>query len=197
LTQEKLPPGSTVVSVILASDKTKLSVFSGDKSAWPVYLGIGNIAKSTQKQPSLQATSLLGYIPVAKLTCFTKTLQIEKGQEHFEFCPSCLHHQSQLVLTTDGVDIICANSSICHAYPILAAYIADFPEQCLVICTRENWCLHCTCEPDQYGEPLDSIFENEDNISFRNPTRHMKVATYLWNTQGDKGRGKGIDNEGI
>ncbi|KIK15871.1 hypothetical protein PISMIDRAFT_16209 [Pisolithus microcarpus 441] len=43
--QGKLPAGATVAPVILSSDKTSLSVFSGDKKAWPVYLTIGNISK--------------------------------------------------------------------------------------------------------------------------------------------------------
>ena len=41
--QLKLPVGATVAPIILSSDKTKLSQFRGDKSAWPVYLTIGNI----------------------------------------------------------------------------------------------------------------------------------------------------------
>lgn len=36
--QGKLPAGATVAPVILSSDKTSLSVFSGDKKAWPIYL---------------------------------------------------------------------------------------------------------------------------------------------------------------
>ena len=44
--EKKLPPGCTTVPVILASDKTHLSDFSGNKSAWPVYLTIGNIKKA-------------------------------------------------------------------------------------------------------------------------------------------------------
>ncbi|KAI6017785.1 hypothetical protein BKA83DRAFT_17150 [Pisolithus microcarpus] len=43
--QGKLPAGTTVAPVILLSDKTSLSVFSGDKKAWPIYLTIGNISK--------------------------------------------------------------------------------------------------------------------------------------------------------
>ncbi|CDO69052.1 hypothetical protein BN946_scf184992.g1, partial [Trametes cinnabarina] len=38
-------PHATVAPVILATDKTQLSTFSGDKQAWPVYLTIGNINK--------------------------------------------------------------------------------------------------------------------------------------------------------
>ncbi|KAG9015665.1 hypothetical protein FRB90_004553 [Tulasnella sp. 427] len=46
--QAKLPAGATVAPVIVASDKTKLSYFSGDKAAWPVYITIGNISKRVE-----------------------------------------------------------------------------------------------------------------------------------------------------
>jgi hypothetical protein len=36
--KEHLPSGATIAPVILASDKTQLSRFKGDKSAWPVYV---------------------------------------------------------------------------------------------------------------------------------------------------------------
>ncbi|KIJ43709.1 hypothetical protein M422DRAFT_252953 [Sphaerobolus stellatus SS14] len=65
--QGKLRDGATIVPVILASDKTQLSQFSRDKQAWPVYISIGNIAKSTRRQSSKHAMILLGYIPVMKL----------------------------------------------------------------------------------------------------------------------------------
>ncbi|KAF8587701.1 hypothetical protein K439DRAFT_1337354 [Ramaria rubella] len=81
--QNKLPPGVTISPVILASDKTWLSQFSGDKSAWPVYITIGNIAKSTRAKPSLHSSILLGYIPVSKLTCFSKPLEGHSGSEGY------------------------------------------------------------------------------------------------------------------
>jgi hypothetical protein len=48
--QEKIPKGGVVAAVILASDKTQLTQFRGDKSAWPVYLTLGNIEKATRRQ---------------------------------------------------------------------------------------------------------------------------------------------------
>ena len=39
-----------VAPVILASDKTHLTQFRGDKTAWPVYLTIGNIAKAKRRE---------------------------------------------------------------------------------------------------------------------------------------------------
>ena len=50
--QDKLGDGETIAPVIVTLDKTQLSTFSGDKTAWPVYLTIRNIAKSVQCSPS-------------------------------------------------------------------------------------------------------------------------------------------------
>jgi len=38
--KEAIPSGGTVAPVIIASDKTRLTQFSGNKSAYPVYLTI-------------------------------------------------------------------------------------------------------------------------------------------------------------
>jgi hypothetical protein len=73
LFQTKLPPGATVSPIILASDKTNLSQFGGDKQAWPVYLTIGNISKDIHHQPSSHGTILIRYLPVAKLLNFPES----------------------------------------------------------------------------------------------------------------------------
>ena len=81
--QKLLPGGATIAPVIIASDKTHLSNFSGDKSAWPVYLTIGNIDKSTRRSPTARATVLIGYIPVTKLECFSKGKDSTKAIKSF------------------------------------------------------------------------------------------------------------------
>lgn len=60
-------PGATIIPIIIASDKTKVTLF-GNKSAYPVYMTIGNIPKEIRRKPSRQAWILLGYIPVTKLS---------------------------------------------------------------------------------------------------------------------------------
>ncbi|KAJ6564347.1 hypothetical protein B0H19DRAFT_941521 [Mycena capillaripes] len=147
---ELLPPGATLVPIILASDKTQLTRFSGDQQAWPVYLTIGNIDKETRRRPSSHATVLLGYIPVAKLEIFSKKKRSAVGYQLFHDCMRTML-QVLKVAGRDGVTMDCADGFVRKMYLILAAYIADYPEQCLVCCCGENSCPGCTCSPKCRG----------------------------------------------
>ncbi|TFY51624.1 hypothetical protein EVJ58_g10464 [Rhodofomes roseus] len=87
---DKLPSGITIAPVILASDKTNLSTFSGDKQAWPVYMTIGNIDNETRRQPSKGATVLLGYLPISKLLCFEEKDRQAQGYRLFHYAMDIL-----------------------------------------------------------------------------------------------------------
>ncbi|KAI0685867.1 hypothetical protein BC835DRAFT_1408700 [Cytidiella melzeri] len=165
-TQLNLPNGATCAPVIVSSDKTKLSQFRGDKSAWPVYLTLGNINKSICRQPSARATILLGYIPVPKLDCCTEKAKKATRYNLFHRCMRLIF-ESLANAGTNGVMMTCADAKVRWIFPVLAAYVADYPEQCLVTCCMENHCPECPIPADQRGEHQDSeayITRDQDSV---------------------------------
>jgi hypothetical protein len=67
-TQDEIPDGGTIIPVLLASDKTMLSLHHGDQSAWPIYITIGNLDRKTRRKQTVPGSVLLGFLPITSET---------------------------------------------------------------------------------------------------------------------------------
>ncbi|KAJ8508384.1 hypothetical protein ONZ45_g9337 [Pleurotus djamor] len=179
-----LPKHATVCPVIVATDKTQLTQFSGSKVAYPVYLTIGNIPKAVRRKPSRHACVLLGYLPTDKVSKkgLTKT-QIKTRTQR-------LFHESMKIIFSalkpagkDGVEMMNAQGEVRRVYPYLASYVADYPEQCLVSCTKYEMFerLHIDFAKDAWRatNKKDEVPQMIDWLS-----RHEKMTAFSTEVEG-------------
>ncbi|KAF8251296.1 hypothetical protein K440DRAFT_539800, partial [Wilcoxina mikolae CBS 423.85] len=140
--QESLPNGSTVVPVILCSDKTMLSILSGDKSVWPVYLSIGNLSKAKRRSVKSNGLILIGLLPRCPNGLKTHTIKIV----YQESMATMLRPLEELAKS--GIKVLCADGCTRHAYPWIASFLADYPEQCNITGVKYGWYPRCEIDPD-------------------------------------------------
>lgn len=153
-TQRILPKGATVAPIIIATDKTQLTNFTGGKKAYPVYITLGNLPRSIRQKPTKHACVLLGYLPVDKVDETHISETEARSRRHYIF-----HRAMREILDPlrkagkQGVEMVCGDGWVRRIHPILACYVADYPEQCLVTCSKGNSCPKCYCSKTQFGEP--------------------------------------------
>lgn len=151
----------TVIPVILSSDTTQLTLFRA-KSAYPVYLTIGNIWKDVHRKPSQHAQILIGYIPT---TC----LELVKNQAAHRCALANIYHSCMQVIvapmTSYGETGIAMMSADCvwrQCHPILMAFVGDYPEQFLMTCTYSGHCPKYTVPHDQLGDFIKFPLRDRD-----------------------------------
>ncbi|KAJ7269176.1 hypothetical protein C8J57DRAFT_1066810 [Mycena rebaudengoi] len=150
---EKDNPGATIIPIILSSDKTQLTLF-GNKSAYPVYMTIGNIPKEIRRKPSRRAYVLLAYLPTSRLMHIKNKASRRRTLANlFHVCMS--HITAPLRKAgVDGLPIASGDGVVRRGHPIVACYIGDYPEQVLVACVKTGLCPTCEIEHGKLGEGL-------------------------------------------
>lgn len=67
------------------------------------------------------------------------------------------HIVSPLVVAgKDGVEMASANGEVRRVHPILASYVADFPEQCMVTCSKYGTCPKCQVDAEHLSDSQPS-----------------------------------------
>ncbi|KAF8755571.1 Zn-finger protein [Rhizoctonia solani] len=123
----------------------------GGIQAYPVMVSIGNISKDIRRKPSMHATVLLGYLPVEEFKDVgdEKLGQQLKGELRHRAMEKLLEPLKKA--SKEGVLMWCADGRQRRAYPILAAYIGDSPEQHDMACSVRSGCPVCTTLKENRG----------------------------------------------
>ncbi|KAF9492148.1 hypothetical protein BDN71DRAFT_1483901 [Pleurotus eryngii] len=173
---DKTNPGTTIIPIIISSNKTQLTLFH-NKSAYPLYLTIGNISKEICCKPSKCTYVLLAYLPVMKLEGVTN--KASHCRQLANLYHACLSHiLAPLRLAgLDGIFLTSGDGCIRHSHPLLASFISDYPEQILVTGTKSG-CLTCPAKPNELGiwlKDLDAILKAIDSFNL-NPEGFLQAC---------------------
>ncbi|KDQ16870.1 hypothetical protein BOTBODRAFT_106211, partial [Botryobasidium botryosum FD-172 SS1] len=146
--------GAALVPIILGSDKTTVSVATGQNNFYPLYLSFGNAHNELRR---LHCGTLL---PIAFLA-MPKSAREHDGDLGFhKFRQQLFHSSVSHILSTLKPGML---APIVMCWPDghfrrsifnLVLYIADYPEQALVGSIVNGWCAVCTAHSnDLDGTP--------------------------------------------
>ncbi|EIN13427.1 hypothetical protein PUNSTDRAFT_56509 [Punctularia strigosozonata HHB-11173 SS5] len=149
---EAAKPGATIVPLIISSDKTQLTLFR-NKSAYPIYLTIGNIPKHIRSKPSKHAQILLGYLPTARLEHVRGDASRRRALGNLFHGAVARILEPIITYGETGIPMTRASGAIHRCHPIFAIFVGDYPEQCAATATKHGHCPKGTTPHDQLGEP--------------------------------------------
>ncbi|KAG1724132.1 hypothetical protein EDB19DRAFT_1897950 [Suillus lakei] len=141
--------GSTFVPVILRSDKTTVSVATGQNDYYPLYASIGNVHNNI-RHAHCNAVAVIGFWPFQKVS--TKK---HSDDPHFRKFKKQLFHSllsrilSSLKPAMSVPKVVqFGDGHFRRVVYGLGPYIADYPEQLVLGCVVQNWCAKCFAYPD-------------------------------------------------
>ena len=151
MTLEDHKPGATVIPLIVSTDRTQVTLF-GNKTAYPMYLTIGNLPKEIRAKPSRHGQILLAYLPTSKLKLITN--QVARRHMITNLFHACLHRIMKPLVDVGihGIAMKDGMGTVRRVHPILAVYVGDYPEQVLVTGIKTKECPKCTVSPKEQGD---------------------------------------------
>ncbi|KAI5996391.1 hypothetical protein EDD15DRAFT_2387356 [Pisolithus albus] len=126
--------GATLVPIILSSDKTTVSVATGQTDYYPLYLSIGNVHNTTRRAHR-DAVVLIAFLAMPKSTREHASTQMFRRFKKRLFHRSLTRIlQSLRPAMTTPQTVLCGDQYYRRVLYSLAAHIADYEEQALLSC---------------------------------------------------------------
>jgi hypothetical protein len=150
-----------------------------NKSAYPLYLTIGNIPKEIRRKPSKRAYVLLAYLPTTRLE--NEPNKAARRRQISNLYHACLGKILQPLQHAGvfGIFMTCGNGLTRRNHPLFACFIGDYPEQILITCVSTGKCPSCTKPRNELGD-----YNPDEALRFRDLE---KVLTALDSFDDDPG----------
>lgn len=133
----------------------------GGKTAYPVYLTIGNIPKEIRRKPSQHSQILLAYLPTARLEHVTNKAARRR------MIANIFHNSLREILRPlrepglHGIPMASGDGVCRRVHPILAAHVGDYLEHIAVVGCKMGECPRCQVPFGELGD-IDSDYPLRD-----------------------------------
>jgi hypothetical protein len=152
-TQSDLPSGATLLGTILSSDKTNISMMTGDRVAHPLLISLANIRMSTRLKASSGAFVLAALLPVPKFIHKNKHMQ---GVLEDRLIHQCLDivMESLKQAAREGAMLSDPVGHSRYCFTPLASYISDTPEAMMLSTVGGKTSPVTMAAYKQFGDPF-------------------------------------------
>ncbi|KAG2016559.1 hypothetical protein CC2G_009715 [Coprinopsis cinerea AmutBmut pab1-1] len=155
--------GNLLVPIILGSDKTTVSVATGQNDYYPLYLSIGNIHNNVRRAHR-ESVIPIGFLAIPK-----SERKHDSDRQFLRFRRQLFHTTLQAILESlrpymeETPDItLCPDGFYRRVTYSIGPYIADYPEQALLACVVQGWCTKCTAWVDDLDNDKDAFLRTHE-----------------------------------
>ncbi|KAJ8096280.1 hypothetical protein PM082_011435 [Marasmius tenuissimus] len=148
--------GSMLCLVIIGSDKTTVSVATGQNDYYPAYLSNGNITNNARHSHK-GGVLLFMFLAVPKTDCSHQdSAEFRRFRRHLfhQLLRHVFDHLRPYMTAPDIVKL--ADGYYRRVVYSLGPYIGDYPEQVLLACIVQGWCAQCAATHDNLDGPAIS-----------------------------------------
>ncbi|KAH0825928.1 hypothetical protein J3R83DRAFT_7607 [Lanmaoa asiatica] len=149
--QSSLPEGHSFVGVIGASDKTPLTLGSGNKEMHPLLLSLANIHADVRMKASSHAFALAAYLPIPKFLNVSPAIQSVLSARVYHFAISIVM-QNLKEVAREGAVMSDPNGLLRLIHTPLVSWIANLPEQHVISCSSLKYSPISTASTEHFGE---------------------------------------------
>ncbi|KAH9034171.1 hypothetical protein EDB84DRAFT_1669337 [Lactarius hengduanensis] len=163
--RDRLPTGATQLAVVGASDKTCVTAMTGGLEMYPAYLTLANIVSEVRMKASSHAWMCFSFLPIVKFDVHSSFQSILSARLWHACMDKAFVRCKDAAVTGYHMADPCGRSRL--SFPLLAAWIADLPEQHLISAMAKS------------TSPLSCAVTNQFGDAFPHPPRHGQETIKL------------------
>ncbi|KAH9915818.1 uncharacterized protein B0H18DRAFT_1107822 [Fomitopsis serialis] len=148
--------GAMFGPLVVGSDKTTVSVATGQNEYYPLYMSLGNVHNNVRRAHR-DALVLIGFLSIPKSNRVHK-----KTKQFLKFRQQLFHSSLSAIFDclrpymAEQYDVVrCGDGYYRRVVYGLGPYIADYPEQVLAACIVQGWCSFCDAHRSNLGPGAD------------------------------------------